>query len=206
LFEVYSSNNVGLTREQRIEFQIVLDRVISEFDAIIMLDFGHGLMRREERRLVSTARFLALNSQSNAGNHGFNPVTLYQDADLVCIDDPEARLAVAMPEEPVDYVASALAERIDCRKFLITHGKHGSFFYGERYGTAPALATSGGVDTMGAGDSVLAVTGPLVAAGLGLEEAALVGNVVGAIKISILGHRRHVNRQEIVKTLESFLK
>jgi hypothetical protein len=41
---------------------------------------------------------------------------------------------------------------------------------------------------------------------LDLEIAALVGNVVGAIKISILGHRRHVGRQEIIATLESLLK
>jgi len=69
---------------------------------------------------------------------------------------------------------------------------------------APALA-QGGIDTMGAGDAVMAVTAPLIAAGLDMACAALVGNIVGAIKVSILGHRRHVGRQEIIQTLEALL-
>jgi len=205
LFEVYEQKELDLNAQRRQEFNIVLQRAVDESDVVVMLDFGHGLMRKAERKIVQSAKFLALNSQSNAGNHGYNPVTLYSRADFVCIDDPEARLAVAMASDPIDHVVSSLSERIDCRKFLITHGRNGSFFYGDRYGHAPVLSANA-VDTMGAGDAVIAVTGPLLAAGLGLEEAALVGNVVGAIKVSILGHRRHVNRQEIVQTLESLLK
>jgi hypothetical protein len=51
----------------------------------------------------------------------------------------------------------------------------------------------------------MAVTAPLVAAGLDMACVALVGNIVGAIKVSILGHRRHVERQEIIQTLEALL-
>jgi sugar/nucleoside kinase (ribokinase family) len=69
---------------------------------------------------------------------------------------------------------------------------------------APAFS-SGGIDTMGAGDAVMAVTAPLVAAGLPTEIAAFVGNIAGAIKTSIVGHRRHVNRQEIIQTVEALL-
>jgi bifunctional ADP-heptose synthase (sugar kinase/adenylyltransferase) len=58
---------------------------------------------------------------------------------------------------------------------------------------------------MGAGDAVMAVTAPLIAAGLDLSSAALVGNIVGAIKVSILGHRRHVERNEIIRTVEALL-
>ncbi len=205
LFEVYSATDVYLENQQRDEFNIVLDRAVREFDVVVMLDFGHGLMRRQERKTVTRAKFLGLNAQSNAGNHGYNPVTLYDRANFICIDDPEARLAVAMPHEPIDHVISALTEKINCRQFIVTHGRHGSCFYGDRYGSAPAF-TSHGLDTMGAGDAVLAVTAPLLAAGLGLEEAAFVGNVVGACKVSILGHRTHVTRQEIITTVESLLK
>ena len=63
----------------------------------------------------------------------------------------------------------------------------------------------GGIDTMGAGDAVMAVTAPLVASGLDMDLAAFVGNIVGAIKVSILGHRRHVGRQEILQTVEALL-
>ncbi len=52
---------------------------------------------------------------------------------------------------------------------------------------------------------VRTLDGDLVAAGLDMACAALVGNIVGAIKVSILGHRRHVGRQEIIQTLEALL-
>lgn len=74
----------------------------------------------------------------------------------------------------------------------------------ELFGTAPAFAANG-IDTMGAGDAVMAVTAPLVAAGLQLPIAAFVGNIAGAIKTSIVGHRRHVSRQEIISTVEALL-
>ena len=69
----------------------------------------------------------------------------------------------------------------------------------------PAFAANG-VDTMGAGDAFLAVAAPLAAVGLPLEMAAFAGNVAGAIKISIVGHRRHVERNELIGTIETLLK
>jgi bifunctional ADP-heptose synthase (sugar kinase/adenylyltransferase) len=46
----------------------------------------------------------------------------------------------------------------------------------------------------------------LIAAGLDLEAAAMVGNVAGAIKVGIIGHRRHVGRDELVQSVEALLK
>ena len=69
----------------------------------------------------------------------------------------------------------------------------------------PAV-TQSSVDTVGAGDSFIAVAAPLIAAGLELEAAAFVGNIVAAIKINILGHKRHVTRDEIIKYVEELLK
>ncbi len=111
-----------------------------------------------------------------------------------------------MADQPIEEVIGAgLATRISCDRFLVTHGKFGAAYRDHQcFGTAPAFST-GGVDTMGAGDAVMAVTAPLVATGLPLDAAAFVGNIAGAIKTSIVGHRRHVGRQEIVQTVEALL-
>ena len=213
LFDIYSRTDVDLTHEERHLFRDLLTDVVPTSGVIIVNDFGHGLMGSIERNIVQDAGFLALNCQTNAGNYGFNLVPKYKNAHYVCIDDPEARLAVGMQPQPISEVAAALFNKIDSRKFLITHGRFGSAYFanpmreapaGLIQGTAPALA-QGGIDTMGAGDAVMAVTAPLVASGLDLASAAFVGNIVGAIKVSILGHRRHVGRQEILQTVEALL-
>lgn len=205
LFDIYSAREISLTPEERETFRNKLQDAIGLADVVIVNDFGHGLLGGLERSLLSEAGFLAVNSQTNAGNYGFNLVTKYKRADYICIDDPEARLAAGMQQEPIKKVIGEIAKEISCGRFLITHGRFGShWFQSPHNNLAPALAR-GGVDTMGAGDAVMAVTAPLVAAGLDMACAALVGNIVGAIKVSILGHRRHVGRQEIIQTLEALL-
>ncbi len=208
LFDVYSAREVSLTLPERAVFRDNLQDAIGIHDVVIVNDFGHGLIGNIERNMLEHAGFLALNCQTNAGNYGFNLVTRYAKAHYVCIDDPEARLAAGMQREPISEVAVALGKEMNCRKWLITHGRYGSDWFERqselRVGRAPALA-QGGVDTMGAGDAVMAVTAPLVAAGLDMASVALVGNIVGAIKVSILGHRRHVGRQEIIQTVEALL-
>lgn len=208
LFDVYSAKEVSMLWPERAVFRDNLQDAIAVSDVVILNDFGHGLMGEMERSIIQHAGFLALNCQTNAGNYGFNLVTNYQKAHYVCIDDPEARLAAGMQREPIGNVIGDIAKNMNCRRFLITHGRYGSDWFHHQTtlqaGRAPALA-QGGVDTMGAGDAVMAVTAPLIAAGLDMPSAALVGNVVGAIKVSILGHRRHVGRQEIIQTVEALL-
>jgi len=205
IFDVYQAREIRMLDNDREAFCAKLRDGIKDADVVVVNDFGHGLIGQEERELLNRSNFLALNSQTNAGNYGFNLVTKYLGADYICIDDPEARLAAGMQREPMTKVVNELGKRISCGRFLITHGRFGSnWFHALHSGNAPALAR-GGIDTMGAGDAVMAVTAPLVAAGLDLACAALVGNVVGAIKVSILGHKRHVGRDEILQTLEALL-
>lgn len=206
LFDVYSARQIELPPEQRATFRKHLAAAVQTSDVVIAMDFGHGLLDALEREVLAGAQFLAVNAQTNAGNYGYNLITKYPAADFICIDDPEARLATGMQTEPIeDVIKHGLASRISCDRFLVTHGRFGSCYSdGHRFGHSPAFA-SRGIDTMGAGDAVIAVAAPLIAAGLPLEIAAFVGNVAGAIKTSIVGHRRHVSRQDIISTVEALL-
>lgn len=208
LFEVYSKQRLNMRIEQKGDFLNRLGAGVRDSDVVIVFDFGHGLMAAGPRVLVDGAKFLAVNAQTNAGNAGFNPVTNYGGADLVCIDMPEARLAAQMQDETQPGVLmSALAKRMEFKDIIITQGKHGSVCCrpDELRMTIPSFGTRA-LDTMGAGDAFLATTAPLVAAGLDLEIAAFVGNVAGAIKTDIIGHRKHVERDELLQTVEALLK
>lgn len=207
LFEVYSERELELLPTQRAKFQLELAEAVKASDIVIVFDFGHGLMGATEREMVAASRFLAINAQTNTGNFGFNPVTKYMRADYVCVDEPEARLATGMQTEPIRDVASKLAEAMHAQNTIMTNGRAGClscFRHGYPIHT-PAFAFNG-IDTMGAGDAFLAATAPLIAAGLDLEAAALVGNVAGALKVGIVGHRRHVGREELLQSVEALLK
>lgn len=202
LFEVYSRPRIELAERAAYAFRSRLSAVVNEVDVVIVTDFGHGLMTPDAREILQKARFLAVNAQTNAGNRGFNLITKYRPH-LACVDLPEARLATGMQDGPLDDVGeslqrSLLSSRVP--KIIITHGRQGCYCPQH----IPAVSTDC-IDTMGAGDAFLAVTAPLVAADLDLEAAAFVGNVAGAIKVSIMGHQRHVTRDELMQNIEALL-
>ncbi len=204
LFEVYSHVKWALDGGTRLLFRNELLHAINDSNLIVVMDFGHGLLGDYERALLHEAKFLAVNAQTNAGNVGFNSIMKYAHADLVCVDEPEARLALGRREEdPGEMVRWLPGDRN-----IITLGRNGCVCHHQNesspYTAIPAFSHHG-VDTIGAGDAFLAVTAPLVAAGLELEAAAFVGNVAGAIKTTIVGHQRHVTRAEIVQNVKALL-
>ena len=206
VLDVYDTPRLQLEPDFIETFRATLADAVSSHDTIIAFDFGHGLLGPIERfALTEHSPWLAVNSQTNAGNYGYNLVTNYIGAKYVCVDEPEARLASRVQFDPLRKAINVLQAKQRSFRYLVTRGRFGSAWYSSgTYGEAPALV-HGGVDTMGAGDAVMAVTAPLVSAGLDVELAAFVGNVVGAIKIGTVGHRSHVKRNDIIQTVEALL-
>lgn len=209
LFEVYVMDDEPLTRDLQGELNDLIAELAPKSDIVIVGDFGHGLIGQSTiEKLTASAPFLAVNTQTNSGNMGYNLITRYPRADYVCIDAPEARLATSDRLSKIGDIAHRLAEtRIDCSKLIITHGKHGCVTY-ERGGivhTIPAVARKV-VDTVGAGDAFLAVTAPLVAAGAMMDRVGFIGNVVGALKVEIVGHRHSIEKASLIKSITGLLK
>jgi rfaE bifunctional protein nucleotidyltransferase chain/domain len=208
LFEVYYIDDDPMPPEQQHEIDERIAALAPGADVVIATDFGHGLLGPSSiAALVRHAPFLAVNCQSNSANHGFNLITKYPRADYVCIDAPEARLAVGDRTSPIGEIAHRIEGLTDAPKLIITHGKHGCVTY-ERGGvvhTIPAFAKNV-VDTVGAGDAFLSVTSPLVAAGGPLHQVGFIGNVVGALKVEIVGHRRSIEKAALIKAISGLLR
>jgi rfaE bifunctional protein nucleotidyltransferase chain/domain len=209
LFEVYFMNDEPLTDNLQSDLDTLIGQTAKDYDVVIATDFGHGLIGASAiEALAANARFLAVNTQSNSANLGYNLITKYRRADFVCIDAPEARLAVHDRVSNLGDIARRLsAQHVDCSKIIITHGKHGCVTF-ERDGivhTIPAFARDV-IDTVGAGDAFLAITAPLVAAGGLMHHVGFIGNVVGALMVQIVGHRRSVDKVSLVKGITGLLK
>jgi rfaE bifunctional protein nucleotidyltransferase chain/domain len=210
LFEVYHMNDEPLTSDLEKQLQSYLGELCPAADVVISTDFGHGLIGTKiVDRLVSCSRFLAVNTQSNSANMGYNLITRYPRADYVCIDGPEARLALSDRISPVGDIVYHLAAKLQhCPKLVVTQGRHGCITFErnqEAVHTIPAVAHKI-VDTVGAGDAFLAVTSPLVACGTPMNLVGFIGNVVGALQVEIVGNRHSVDKTALVKGVTGLLK
>lgn len=209
LFEVYVMDDTPLSGEPEERFIAAIREKAPKADLVIVTDFGHGLITpRVIRALTESARFLAVNAQSNSANVGYNLITKYPRADYICIDAPEARLAISDKWADIDHIISEfLPARIDCDRMIITNGRYGCVTRGpdEPLVHIPAF-TRTVVDTVGAGDAFFAVTAPMVAAGAPLSQAGFIGNVAGALKVGIVGHRKSVEKGSLLKYIQTLLK
>jgi rfaE bifunctional protein nucleotidyltransferase chain/domain len=208
LFEIYHMDDSALPREVQDSFHGLLSDKLAQADLAVVCDFGHGMINAGTIDLLQDkAAFLAVNVQSNAGNIGYNLIDKYSRCDFMCVDAMEARLAVRDKHAALsDIVTRRLPELVDCDNFIVTHGRSGC--YARKGDGAVCIPSLGGavVDTVGAGDAFFALSAPCVAAGADCETAGFIGNVAGAIKIGIVGHRRYLSRFEIQRYVTTLLK
>jgi bifunctional ADP-heptose synthase (sugar kinase/adenylyltransferase) len=189
LFEVYSGN-------EALPFPLLIG--IEDYDAVIVTDFGHGMMTpKMVEQVCHQARFLAVNVQTNSGNYGYNLATKYPRCDYLCVDEPEARLATQNRDGAIERSLEELS-RIAPR-VAITLGRNGAIGSGDIRCKA---FTERVVDTMGAGDAFFAVTAPL-AAEASMDDLLRIGNAAGALKSQIVGHRKAVNKNDLVAFLRT---
>ena len=209
LFEVYSIDDTPLNGALEDSVVELIATRARAADLVIAADFGHGLITpRAIDTLNEEARFLAVNTQTNSANIGYNLVSRYGRAHYVCIDAPEAQLATKDRFSDIEHVISEkLPELISCENFVVTHGREGCVAY--KKGGLPVRIpafTKTVVDTVGAGDAFLSITSPLAAAGGSMELVGFVGNAAGAMKVGIVGHRSFIEKVPLMKYITTLLK
>ena len=173
--------------------QLQRDYDIRSYDVVIVTDFGHGTMTKELiERVQREARYLAVNTQTNSTNYGFNLITKYRRADYIVVDELEARLAAHDDCSPIEDVILDLG----FRNIVVTMGANGAVGFDGAFERQKATAEKV-VDTMGAGDAFLCVTAPYAAAGASMRDLIKIGNAAGAIKVGIVGHRGSVEKEKL---------
>ena len=53
---------------------------------------------------------------------------------------------------------------------------------------------------------LFSLTSPFAAVGADLDDLCLIGNIAGAMKVEILGHRKFLEKNKIIKYIETLLK
>lgn len=208
MFEISFMNDTDVPVAVEEEVLAYLKPVLPRYDVVIVADYGHGfLSQRAATTVAEGARFLAVNTQANSANLGYNLITKYPRADYVCIDEPEIRLAMHDRWTRVQDLAEKVRGLLASPAISVTRGHLGALTCnenGEQWET-PVFSTEV-VDRVGAGDAYLSVTAPCVAAGVPMDMVGFVGNAVGALAVRIVGNRAAVEPVSLYKFITALLK
>lgn len=208
MFEVCFMDEHDLPESVNREVCEYLKNTVKDYDLVLVADFGHGFIGKDVVKvLCDSARFLAVNTQTNSANTGYNLIIKYPRADYICIDEPEARLACRDRFSRLEDITQSIAEKLQCNRVIITHGSFDTLAYTPEEGffNIPVFSNEV-VDTTGAGDALLSVTSPCVAAGYPIELAGFIGNAVGALKVRIVCNRSSVEPTSLFKFITALLK
>jgi len=208
MFEIQYLDDTPLSGRPENELVSVLERQLLEHDLVIVADFGHGqLTDRLRGMLGSSGKFLAVNTQTNSANLGFNPITKYERAGYVCIHEGELRLALHTQFGDLYDIAARLRQKLSARGFMVTRGPHGSVLFSDNgeVHEAPALSVKV-IDRVGAGDAFFAVTSPCVYKGYDADLVGLVGNCVGALAVETVCNRAPVDSTMLYKFISHLLR
>lgn len=213
----YSSNK--LLSIYRMDVSTAPDAIVDELtqtvqdaaanaDLIVCADYGHGAIPAPLVPVIcGLPQFLAINTQANAGNHGFHTVTRYERADFVCLAEHEIRLETRDSEGGLRPMMTDVARQLEASLFVVTRGKRGSLALAadDTFHEAPALA-SRVVDRIGAGDAFFALAALAAKLEAAPELVSLLGNAAGAQGVEIVGNRHALDASRLRKQITAMLK
>ena len=208
LLEIYDIDDAGLGTTDNRELCRELLLKLETNDVSLIVDFGHGMLSDEAVDvLCQKSKFLAVNTQANAGNRGYHAVSRYPRADFVCMAENEIRLATRNRQDGLDKLVVEVARDLQCGKVIVTRGNKGCFCYSDEEGRFEVPALAGRVvDRVGAGDAFISVVALCIALDTPIEVAAFIGNAVGAQAVATVGNSLPVQRVPLIKHIESLMK
>lgn len=207
IFEVYKFNSHDISLKNRKKLNKLIKNKIKQYDLVIVADYGHGFIDESTIKLLNGAKFLSVNTQTNAGNRGFNLINKYKKTNYCCVDLPEAKLATSINSDNHEILFKKLTKTVKTDFFTISLGKKGCALVGKnnKITEVPAF-NERPIDTMGAGDAFLLISSILFYLGYDTKTTGLISNLYASIKIKIVGHEEVIKKNEFLKSLMYILK
>jgi len=188
----------------------IINSCIKDYDLVIVMDFGHGLMQEKVRELVQKkSPFLALNCQTNSYNYGFNIIDKqYHRVDSFSMDEIELTLACGRRNLNFSEELKKLQLRLSARYGWLTRGATDTI--GVKTGEPECECMpfeKSVVDAVGAGDAFCSVASLAAVKNLPIELATFMGQLAGAQAVRIIGNVDSIKKDKFLKggmTLLSF--
>lgn len=208
VFEYYNFSELELSSETSKKVLNSISSEIGNFDLVIAADYGHGYFSKAIISLIEAkSSFLAVNTQANAGNRGFNTIAKYSKVDLISINGSELQLELRDRNPNYIHIVPKIIQEKNASYAVVTLGSEGLLVFDDKgnYEKVPAFATKI-VDKVGAGDSVFIIASLLAKVDAPLKVIGFLANLVAAHEVSQLGHQKSLERSDLLKHAKSILK
>jgi len=164
-------------------------KVIPSVDAVLISDYGKGLLTRDLLAAI-------IGQATEAGKPAIvdpkgRDFTKYSNAYLITPNKKEAGLAAGldiMDAASQHQAAAAIFKQTGAQNLLVTCGQDGMALYEGSAGPHTIRSRARQVfDVSGAGDTVVAVTGLALSAGESLQDAVALANLAAGIVVGKVG-------------------
>jgi rfaE bifunctional protein kinase chain/domain/rfaE bifunctional protein nucleotidyltransferase chain/domain len=209
VFGVYTINDDILEKKEEKLFYNKLKKLIPKHDLVIVSDYGHGLISNKSANLISKlSKYLALNAQINAANVGYHSMRNYKTVDCVIINEKEIRHELRDKNGIINSLIKRLSQEQNIKNLVVTRGVSGSTLYNKKdnkFIICDAYAKTA-IDKIGAGDAMLSIVALCLKCGFHRDLALLIGSLAAAQSVKSMGNKEAINKNKILKSLESILK
>jgi bifunctional ADP-heptose synthase (sugar kinase/adenylyltransferase) len=211
LNKIFSVNYINEAEISDSAEQKVLDSLatmIHDFDLVLVMDFGHGLMTPRIRELVeSKASFLSLNCQTNSYNHGYNVIDRqYSRADSFSLDESEIKLSCGIKKPDFTKELVKLKNTLGAKYSWLTRGSVETIGIGsdEKESRCPPFEKEV-IDPIGAGDAFCTIASLAAAKGLPIDASTYLAQMAGAQAVRIIGNSEAINKADLLKAAQTMI-
>jgi bifunctional ADP-heptose synthase (sugar kinase/adenylyltransferase) len=180
----------------------------SKKDAIIVADFGHGLISLKTARFISKQKnFFGLNAQVNSSTVGYNNISKYLKPKCLVINATELRQELKERDGDLNFLARKLKKIIKAKYLVVTMGRAGAMMIDENNKTilCPAFATDV-IDKIGAGDTLFAYLNLFLLAGCDKELSLFIASIAAAETTNTYANSSILNKINLKKSVHYLLK
>jgi sugar/nucleoside kinase (ribokinase family) len=199
VFESYELPNESdyITTPQEIRKAVNDEKI--DFNHLVLMDYGHNFFDHEvSSDYINFGVPVSVNTQSNAGNRGFNPISNYMNADIVFLNGSEVQVEMRNKISKLEKIITDLALKLKCKELYVTNGSSGIISWSKDLGiiTSPTFAPTI-IDRTGAGDALLAAVSSLRMNNVPIEIATFFGNIAGSLLVGVMGNERAITATEL---------
>lgn len=163
----------------------IYTEIIGNYDTVILSDYGKGGLSHTEKMIEIANRE---NKQILLDPKG-NDYSKYTNATLITPNKSEFREAVGSWENNEEFHQKALElkQKLNLKYLLVTRSEEGMSLFAKQKQTDYPTVAREVYDVSGAGDTVIAVLGLMIANQIPIEEAVSLANIAAGIVVGKVG-------------------
>jgi rfaE bifunctional protein kinase chain/domain len=177
------------------------NKIISDFDVIILSDYGKGGLHHTTTMIKAANKLKKKVLIDPKGND----YSKYKNATLITPNKNELRDAVGnwSNENELRLKAQALKKKLNLDYLLVTRSEEGmSLFTTNKISSFPTVAKEV-YDVSGAGDTVIATLSLLLANNIDIHFATMIANIAAGIVVGKVGTAT-ITKEELLTNLKEF--